>query len=435
MRNGKPGKKKVNLKRLAVTLRQSFIRALKWLYPGMRVKRWILLCAAGMSLLGLGSVKALSGEGTWAIANGALLMFIGVISVVVGMKSLVKNFVTILLPQREKELVNIIFRKRHLEKGPKIAVIGGGTGLSVLLRGLKEYTNNTTAIVAVADDGGSSGRLRQEFDVIPPGDLRNCLVALADAEPLMRDLFQYRFSKGSGLDGHNFGNLFITALSQVTGDFERAIKESSRVLAIRGKVIPSTLSRVRLEAEYDDGTTSFGETNITATTTRGPIRRIWLNPAQCHASIEAIQAIEEAEAIVLGPGSLYTSIIPNLLVSEIRNAINRSLALKIYVCNVMTQFGETDQYTATDHINALINHGGLTKIDYCIVNTAKVPPMVLQRYEQERAYPVQVDSHQIRELSCGVIEEEVISILNYVRHDTEKLAKIIIDTILDARYA
>ncbi len=423
-----------NFRRFLIRGRESLIRAIKWLYPGMQVKRWILLCAAGISLVGLGSVKALSREGTSVVIWGALLMFIGVVWVVIGMRSMVKTFITILLPQREKELVNIVFRKRHLEKGPKIAVIGGGTGLSVLLRGLKDYTSNMTAIVAVADDGGSSGRLRQEFDVIPPGDLRNCLVALADAEPLMRDLFQYRFSKGSGLDGHNFGNLFITALSEVTGDFERAIKESSRVLAIRGKVIPSTLSKVRLEAEYDDGSTSFGESNITATTTRGPIKRIWLNPAHCRASTEAIEAIAEAEAIVLGPGSLYTSIVPNLLLKDIRDAVNRSLALKIYACNVMTQFGETGQYTAADHVNVLLTHGGLAKVDYCIVNTAEIPASILERYKQEQAYPVLMNSDAIRRLNCEVIEEEVISTLNYVRHDPEKLAKIIVDTILDARY-
>ena len=427
-------KNKNRMKRWIIYWRRSLIRAVKWLYPGMRVKRWILLCATGISLVGLGSVKALSGGGTSSIIWGAVLMFMGVISVVVGMKSMVKTFITILLPEREKELVNIIFKKRHLEKGPKIVVIGGGTGLSVLLRGLKDYTSNITAIVAVADDGGSSGRLRQEFDVIPPGDLRNCLVALADAEPLMRDLFQYRFSKGSGLDGHNFGNLFITALSQVTGDFERAIKESSRVLAIRGKVIPSTLSKVKLEAEYNDGTTSSGETNITATTSRGPIKRIWLDPLHCRGSTDAIQAIKSAEAIIFGPGSLYTSILPNLLIKDIRDAVNHSLGLKIYVCNVMTQFGETDQYTAVDHVNALLSHGGLYKIDYCIVNTAEVPVSILSRYQEEKAYPVLVDSKAIQQLQCQVIQEEAISTLNYIRHDPEKLSKIIIDTILDSRY-
>ena len=313
-------------------------------------------------------------------------------------------------------------------------MIGGGTGLSVLLHGIKEHTSNTTAVVAVADDGGSSGRLRQEFDVIPPGDIRNCLVALADAEPLMRELFQYRFSSGSGLDGHNFGNLFITALSQVTGDFEKALKESSRVLAIRGKVIPSTLNKVGLVAEYEDGTTTYGETNITATTTRGPIKRVHLQPEDCRASSEAIEAIEQAETIVLGPGSLFTSVLPNLLVRDIREAINRSLALKVYVCNVMTQFGETHQYTASDHVKALFGHGELEKIDYCIVNTGIVPQAMRTKYEMEKAYPVIVDSGVIRKMRVQIVEEEVINTVDYVRHDASKLTRIIMELILSARY-
>lgn len=340
---------------------------------------------------------------------------------------MVKSFITVLLPEKNKELVDIVYQKRHLQKGPRIVAIGGGTGLSVLLQGIKEYTSNIIAIVTVADDGGSSGRIREQFDLLPPGDIRNCLVALADAEPLMRELFQYRFEDDSELKGHNFGNLFITALSKVTGDFEKAIKESSKVLAIRGQVIPSTLHKVKLVAEHIDGTKTVGESKIPDR--RIPIKRLYLNPVECVPTEEALEAIYEAEAIIFGPGSLYTSVLPNLLVKGMTEALLRAKGVKIYICNVMTQPGETDGFTASDHVKVIIEHTHPRIIDYCIVNTASVPIHLLERYRQENAYPVANDSLKIREWGYKVIEEDVISTTNFVRHSPEKLSRCIMDLL------
>ncbi|KPK42322.1 MAG: hypothetical protein AMJ78_02915 [Omnitrophica WOR_2 bacterium SM23_29] len=410
------------------------MRWLKWLYPGMKVKRWIILFAFGTILVAVSFGLFWTGvelQAPTRVILGVFIFLVGIISLIIGIRKMVKSFITVFLPRREKDLVDIIFRQRQLSKGPKIVVIGGGTGLSVLLHGLKEMTSNITAIVTVADDGGSSGRLRSEFDVLPPGDIRNCLVALADAEPLMRDLFQFRFDEGEGLKGHNFGNLFITALSKITGDFEKAIKESSKVLAIRGQVVPSTLEKVALVAKRVDGTQTLGESTIPKVLS--PIKKVYLSPAGCKPTAEAIQAIKDADAIVIGPGSLYTSIIPNLLVEGITEMILRSHAIKIYICNVMTQHGETDGYTSSDHVEAIIKHTHPTLIDYCVVNTSRVPQHLLSRYKEEEAYPVEADIKKIRSLGIAVVEGNVVNLENYVRHNPEKLAKIIISIINSAK--
>jgi uncharacterized cofD-like protein len=405
----------------------NFLRFIKWFYPGMRIKRWILLCAIGIFCVGIGSAKTLSRNSPWSTFLGLVTLLLGIVLLILGIKYMVKSFIGIFLPQKEKELVDIVYQKRHLERGSRIAAIGGGTGLSVLLHGLKNYTSNITAIVTVADDGGSSGRIREQFDTLPPGDIRNCLVALADAEPLMRELFQYRFEDNSELHGHNFGNLFITALSKVTGDFEKAIKESSKVLAIRGQVVPSTLHKIKLVAEHTDGTKTVGESKIPHTKT--PIRKVYLNPVNCRPTEEALEAIYSAEAIIFGPGSLYTSVLPNLIVPGITDALVRSRATKIYVCNVMTQAGETDNFTASLHLKTLVEHTHPRIIDYCIVNTAPVPVQLLEKYRQENAFPVVNDAAKIRELGYQIIEEDVINTVNFVRHDSEKLARVIIDLI------
>lgn len=405
------------------------MRRLKWLYPGMKVKRWIFLCALGIIMIIAGSIESISSRHIAFRLLGSLVLITGIVAVVMGIRKMVKSFISVFLPMREKELVNIVYQKRQLERGYKIVVVGGGTGLSVLLQGIKEYTSNITAVVTVADDGGSSGKLRDQFDVLPPGDIRNCLVALADAGPLMQKLFQFRFKKGSEFQGHNFGNLFITAMSKLTGDFDKAIKESSKVLAIRGQVVPSTLEHVRLVAEHQNGHKTFGESKIPQS--MSPVKKLYLTPKECAPSPEALKAFSEADAIILGPGSLYTSIIPNLLVGGIPEAIAKSGALKIYICNAMTQTGETDDYTASDHIKAIIEHTKAKIIDYCIVNTAGVPKDLLTRYQQENAYPVRVDSEKIKELGITVIEAEVVSVEDYVRHDSEKLARVVIDLIVD----
>ncbi len=404
---------------------------LKWLYPGMKVKRWIMTCSVGVILVALGSIIWMRERFPVSRGLGISIFVLGSLVVIYGIKRMVKSFITVFLPKREKELVDIMYHHRQLEKGPKIVVIGGGTGLSILLHGLKQDTSNITAIVTVADDGGSSGRLREQFDILPPGDIRNCLVALADAEPLMRDLFQFRFGNESELKGHSFGNLFITALSKVTGDFEKAIKESSKVLAIRGRVIPSTFDKVQLVAEYQNGQRAKGETNIVEQ--HAPIRRVFLDPVNCKPSKESFEAIDTADIIVLGPGSLYTSVIPNLLVSGISERIAKAKAPKVYVCKVMTQPGETDNYTAFDHLNTLITHTSLDIVDECIINTGTVHPDLLKKYEEENSYPVMADSDRIIEKGYGVIEEDIIDTKDYVRHDSKKISKIIMDLVLKAK--
>lgn len=346
---------------------------------------------------------------------------------VIGLRNILSSLVAVFLPQGEKELVDIIYRKRYLEKGPRITAIGGGTGLSVLLSGLKEYTSNLSAVVTVADDGGSSGRIREQFDILPPGDIRNCLVALADAPSLMQDLFQFRFDSSSELSGHSFGNLFITVMTKLTGDFEKAVKESSKVLAIRGQVIPSTLDNVSLAAKYKDGSTIEGENSIPKK--KRPIASVYLKPSDVQPTNEAIKAISEAQAIILGPGSLYTSVIPNLLIRGITDAIVQSPALKIYVCNVMTQDGETDGYSAYDHLKAIIEHSSPKIVDYCIVNSMTISKELLEKYRQDRSFPVYVDIQKIRQVGYRVIEDDIINAKDYVRHDPQKIARIIIGLI------
>jgi len=407
------------------------MRRLKWLYPGMKIKRWIFASSSGVLLVAIGSVILILKKFPDSKIIGGSIAVLGALIVIYGMKRMLKSFIAVFLPKREKELVNIMYHYRQLEKGPKIVAIGGGTGLSTILHGLKEQTSNITAIVTVADDGGSSGRLREQFGILPPGDIRNCLVALADAEPLMRELFQFRFGSESELSGHSFGNLFITAMCKVTGDFEKAIKESSKVLAIKGRVIPSTLEKVKLVAEYLNGHKTVGETEIVKQ--NSPIKRVYLDPAHCKASSESFDAIAEADIIVLGPGSLYTSVIPNLLIDGIAEKIAQSKSPKVYICNVMTQSGETDSYTAFDHMNALITHTRPDIISYCIVNIGKVPKELLKKYEGEGAYPVIADSDKIIENGYNVIEGDVVNTQDYVRHDAKKLSKVIIDLTLKTK--
>ena len=404
---------------------------LKWLYPGMRVKRWLIMAMAGVLLFGMGSALLPVEGGILLRLVSLLILLVGLFSLSFGIGLMVRSLLEVVSPGHTQDLVELVFQQRYLEKGPKIVVIGGGTGLSTLLHGLKQYTTNLTAIVTVADDGGSSGRLRQEFDMLPPGDIRNCLVALADTEPLMQRLFQYRFAEESALKGHNFGNLFITAMTKITGDFERAVQASSKVLAIRGRVVPSTNMKVRLAAEHDDGSVTLGETKISNADV--PIRRIYLEPTGCQPTADALAAIRDANAIVFGPGSLYTSIIPNLLVDKMVEAIVTSKALKLYICNVMTQSRETHGFRASDHVRALVAHSNPGIIQLCLVNTEPVPEVLLEKYLEEGAHPVEPDIDRIRSLGYQVVAGNIISTENYVRHDPDKVAKLIIQLIVGAR--
>ena len=400
----------------------------KWLYPGIGVKRWIGLGIFGFVLVVI-SANHLRDKEFWLIqVLDSIVGVSGLIILILGIKRIIRSFVNAFVPSsRSAELVDILYHRSQLGRGPRIAVVGGGTGLSVLLTGLKEYTSNITAIVTVADDGGSSGRIRQQFDILPPGDIRNCLVALADASTLMRDLFQFRFDSGSELAGHNFGNLFITVMTRLTGDFEKAIKETSKVLALRGQVIPSTLNNVVLSAEHVDGTITVGENKIPKANI--PIKRVYLSPEQPQATPEAIKAIEEAQIIVLGPGSLYTSIIPNLLIKEITEAIVASEAIKVYVCNAMTQPGETDSFRASNHIKTLVAHSHPRIIDYCILNIGDIPSAILKRYVQDNSYQVINDTKNIENMGYRVIEEDIVMTDELIRHDPLKLAKIILGVI------
>ena len=402
----------------------NLIRKLKWLYPGMGIKRWILFSVFGLFLVAIGSMKFQADIYLIVKALDLVVILSGLTILSLGIIKIIRFFINVFLTPREREIFDIIYQRRLLERGPKVVTIGGGSGLSVLLEGLKEYTSNITAIVTVADDGGSSGRLREQFDILPPGDIRNCLVALADAPQLMRELFQFRFSSGSDLNGHSFGNLFITVMTKLTGDFEKAIKESSKVLAIRGQVIPSTLTKVQLVAQYKDGTITQGEAQIPKE--HKPIQKVFLRPDNATSIPDAIKAIKEASIIVLGPGSLYTSIIPNLLIKEITEAVVAADAIKVYVCNIMTQSGETDGYSASDHVKALIEHSHPRLINYCLVNVGKVTQALLDRYHKDNSYPIVADSRKIRSMGYRVIEDDIIDAGDYVRHNSDKLVRLLV---------
>ncbi|MFA5038226.1 MAG: YvcK family protein [Candidatus Omnitrophota bacterium] len=402
----------------------------KWFYPGIRVKRWAFLSLLGLILMmvGVGGMMTYRGELTSAITFVYYANFLlGIVLLVLGFKNMLVSVVSLIMPQRDSHLIDILYQKRFLEHGPKIVAIGGGTGLSVLLHGLKEYTSNITAVVTVADDGGSSGRLRQQFDMVAPGDIRNCLVALANEETMMQQLFQYRFKQDTEFSGHSFGNLFITAMTQVTGDFEKAVKESSKILSIRGRVLPSTLEKVVLIAEHADGRVTEGEAQIPRSGV--PIKKIFIRPSQASAAPDAVKAIREAELIILGPGSLYTSIIPNLLIKEIREAVASADVSKIYVCNIMTQPGETEGFKASDHIKELLRHTDPKIIDACIVNAGRIPVSLLDKYHREKSIRVEADSQVIKDLGYGVIEEDLVSATDHIRHDANKLARIVADLL------
>ncbi|MCD6310097.1 MAG: YvcK family protein [Candidatus Eremiobacteraeota bacterium] len=424
------------------------LRYFKWLYPGMGVKRWLILFSVGLIIFVLGtiliiniqipvniesavvnSVRAITGTQIDSRVVDIALIILGLVLMVMGIK---QWFVTIyreIAPHDERKLVDILYEKRHLAQGIKFVALGGGTGLSSLLRGIKEHTSNITAVVTVSDDGGSSGRLRKEMGVLAPGDIRNCLVALANDESQLSSLFQYRFTNGEGLEGHNFGNLLLVALNNIAGDFEKAVRLSSDILAIRGRVFPATLEPVVLCAEYEDGSIAEGESNIPKH--RKKIKRIFFHPSSCKPPTDVIQAIKDADAIILGPGSLYTSIIPTLIVEGIRDAITASSAIKIYVCNIMTQPGETDHFTASDHVKNLLMTTGIPKPDYVIVNQ-EMPEKLIKTYQAEGAFPVLCDLEKIRAMDIIPVSAPLISEQeSVVRHDPKKLAAQIIRIVLE----
>jgi uncharacterized cofD-like protein len=433
--------------------RPRFFNFLKWLYPGMRVKRWFffvilgaLVVAAGVDILLLPVWMDIADTlihffydefgiiwfeqapvltWTYQLVLGLPVIVLGVLLVFGGTQQVVRSITGALNPETREPIVDIIRRRRQLAQGYRIVVIGGGTGLSTMLRGLKEYTSNITAVVTVTDDGGSSGRLTRDFGMPPPGDIRNCLVALADAEPLMTELFQYRFRQGGeALQGHSFGNLLIAAMMNITGDFEEAVRQTSRVLAIRGRVLPSTLRHVRIFAELLDGTRVEGEQEISAA--QQPIRRMGLSDPDAEPLDEALAAIATADAIIIGPGSVYTSIIPNFLVKSIADAVADSAALKIYVCNVMTQPHETSGFAASDHVRAVIDQAKRRVFDYVLVNTTPPSEELVRRYSSADSFFVHPDLDSIRAMGFRPVAGDYLSESAVVRHDPKKLSQAIV---------
>lgn len=318
-------------------------------------------------------------------------------------------------------------QRKNRNHPPRVVCIGGGTGLSVLLRGLKKFPVHITAIVTVSDNGGSSGRLREDLHMPPPGDIRNVLIALADTEPLLEKIFQFRFQNGKGLAGHTLGNLVIAAMKEVTGDFTQAVKKMSRVLAVRGDVLPASQQDVQLIATMEDGSIVRGETQITSM--GKPIHRVCLDPPSPEPLDEAIQAIHNADAVVLGPGSIYTSILPNLLVKGMAQAIRTSSACKIYVCNVMTQPGETDHFKASDHLRVILEHVGSGVIDTVMINNCIPLDTIQEQYARKNQQMVVPDAEQIRQLGCEVIMEELLVEDSLIRHDAEKVSELILESI------
>jgi uncharacterized cofD-like protein len=418
--------------------------SLRWLQPGLHIKRWLLLMGASVFALSLGAGYALRGlyaegfrfTGVLYLLRYVTLAFLpsslravvfGVVGVGVLVFSLRQLSRAMLVPflKGDEDLADVYYRHRTMQKGPKIVSLGGGTGLSALLRGIKAYTANLTAIVTVADDGGSSGKLREQYRILPPGDFRQCLTALAETEPLMTELFQHRFSQGA-LDGHAFGNLFIMAMAEITGDFEHALRESGKVLAVRGTILPSTVQDVTLVAELVDGQEAVGESRIPLSMM--PIRHVYLEPRHVMINPEAEQAILDAELITVGPGSLFTSILPNLLVEGMVSTLKKAKAPKVYICNVATQRGETDAFTVADHLEALENHVGGDVFDYVLVNSNlnfALPPSAqaagarIVTFDRDR-----VVKHGVRVVMSDVVDESLST-----HHDPAKLSRAVMKQV------
>ncbi len=410
-----------------------------WLIPGLNVKRWLFLIFLGSVLMILGFLIIFDIRPIYQtmelIRKAALILPTEILAVAViligavvffnGWKKTTLALMDMDSPKRVGTLLERFYRKSKLNKGAKVVAIGGGTGLSMLLRGIKSYTNNITAVVTVGDDGGSSGRLREDMGILPPGDIRNCIAALADDDDLITELFQYRFKKGEGLEGHSFGNLFLTALCAITGNMVKAVKESSNVLNIRGEVLPATLDDMKLAAEYIDGTIVKGESNIPEE--HKQIKKLFTEPAHCQALPEVIEAILHADLIILGPGSLYTSVIPNLLVDGIVEAIMQSSAKKIYVCNIMTQPGETDSYSVASHVNALLSHAkGQKIIDAVLVNNS-LPDNISEGYAKTGSIPVRLDMENIAPIGLEVVSQKLIqeNKEGLVRHSSNRVARAV----------
>jgi len=416
-------------------------RALRWFYPGMRVKRWALLATISMFFVVFGILEVVGRVRVGELYNIIpkapglrLLMIVAAFVIGVGgflfaLFRLVRSVARGIAPGRDEEPSQIIYRTRVLRRGPHVVAIGGGTGLSTLLRGMKEETSNITAIVTVMDDGGSSGRLRSELNVLPPGDIRNCILALGEDEERMAQLFQHRFWGKPELAGHSLGNILLVGLEQATGGFDRAIEEMSYMLNVRGEVLPATLEKTQLRAEMEDGDWVEGESHITADPRR--IRRIELSKKNVTPYYRVLDALASADLILLGPGSLFTSIIPNLLVDDVADALAASAAEKILVANLMTQPGETDGLSLLDHLEILSNYVNLTCFDKILVNDAIPPDEFITSYRQKASEPVINDlaaenKYQMEVVSADLLGFAELSGKQTVKHEPRKLARAIV---------
>lgn len=414
-----------------------------WLRPGLKIKRWIVAGLLGVFLISISISYYLFKldiihSNLVSISMGLLglgILFFSLRQGIISILDFVYYPSTLTGKDDNSKLDRKVYDKKFLARGPKIVVIGGGTGLSILLRGLKLFTSNITAIVTVADDGGGSGKLREDLGMLPPGDIRNCILALADMEPTMEQLLQHRFEEGD-LKGQNFGNLLIASMNDISSNFEEAIKKISDVLAVTGKVLPVTLRDITLYAKLKNGTVIKGESNIPIKSLEeeSPIESIFIKPRSAKALGEAIDAIDDADLVLLGPGSLYTSVIPNLLVKNIQESLNRTDALKVYITNVMTQPGETDNYTVYEHVEALLKHWQDARIDYVIANTGTISDIVNEKYKLEGAEVIKLtedDIEKLKDKGIKLIMEDLIEIKkDYVRHDAVKVSKIIVDLVL-----
>ena len=410
---------------------------------GVKFKKWFFLAFIGTFLLTIAATQLIINEIIDTNAKviygvlcclGAIIIYISVTECIKAIYELIENEKT-KISINDSDVDTLIDEERILVNGPKIVVIGGGTGLSTMLRGLKSYTSNITAIVTVGDDGGGSGVLRDDLGMLPPGDIRNCILALADTEPLMEDLLRYRFKEGT-LKGQNFGNLFLAAMDGISDNFEDAVQKMSSVLAVTGKVLPVTLDDMKLIAELENGNSVVGESKIPkeAINQKSKIKRLTINPKKAEPLQDALTAILEADAVVIGPGSLYTSIIPNLLVNDIVESIEKSEAIKIYISNVMTQPGETDDFTVCDHINSLIKHSSKKCVDYVIANNGEVTEEIKERYAKKSSILVELDKEHIEDLGIEVIADDLVKIQKgYIKHNTDKLAKLIMTTVLEKK--
>ena len=407
-------------------------KLLRLMHPGVGLKRWAAVGAVGVAVTSIGFAFLLRKLFDLRFpdflpwySEGLLLLGFGAVVILAAMYGLYRNLSSLLWSSQPiEELADTIYNRWSRGRGPKIVAIGGGTGLSVLLRGLRHHTDNLTAIITVADDGGSSGRLRSELGVLPPGDFRNCLVAMSEAESVLTDLFQYRFEHGDGLKGHSFGNLFIVAMSEITNSFEQALAESSRVLAVHGQVLPATLANLKLRARFTDGEVVDGESHIADR--RGEIDRLLIDPDDAQASPMAVEAIEQSDLVVIGPGSLYTSILPNLLVRGIADALRRSSAPRVYVCNVATEMGETQGFCVADHLATLQRHTFDSIADFVIAND--MPRDLGTRFEGQ---PVVNDGKSL--VHAELVLAKLTDTDHPVRHDAEKLAHMVIDVGRRAR--